>query len=196
VEEQWKTIIEMDIPWVEFVTWNDWGEASYVAPFGKPGDTELWGGNWGLLPSHVAYLDASRHYIEWMKSGKEPAITRDQVFYFYRPHPKALDAVVKPGEAKRGQPTHARSLDDNIYATTFLTAPATLTISCGGAHKKFELPAGVNNVELAFEPGRPHFKLERDGKGIVEKDGEHEISGTDSWANFNYFGGGAEGPAR
>jgi hypothetical protein len=193
--KQWKTIIEMDIPWVEFVTWNDWGESSYIAPFGKPADTQLWNGDWGLLPSHVAYLDASRHYIDWFKSGKEPAITRDRVFYFYRPHPKALDGVVKIGESRRDKPDHARSLHDSIYATAFLTAPAKLTITCGGANKTFDLPAGVSNVELPFEPGRPHFKLERDGQAVLEKDGEHEISATDSWANFNYFGGEADGPA-
>lgn len=194
--EQWENIIRLDIPWVEIVTWNDWGEASYVAPHGPPDDLELWNGHWGPVPSHTAYLDASRYYIEWFKSGRRPEIARDRVFYFYRPHPKNLEGIVKPGEAKRGKPAGSGSLYDSIFATAFLTARAELTIACGGAEKTFSLPAGVHHVELPFAPGRPRFTLARGGEVLVEKNGEHEISARDAWANFNYFGGAAEAPEK
>ncbi len=191
---QWESAIRMRIPWVQIVTWNDWGEASYVAPFGPPENTELWKGHWGPLPSHTAYLDASRHHIEWFKTGVEPAITRDELHYFYRPHPKALEGVVKPGEGRMGRPSGAGGLRDDIFVTALLAAPATLEIRCGGARRTFDLPAGLHHVRMPFEPGRPHFRLERDGRTVIDKAGEHEISATDAWANFNPFAGSALGP--
>ncbi len=62
--KQFVGAIEDNATWIEIVTWNDWGEASYVAPYGDPADTKLWDGHWGTMLSHVAYLDAMRYYID------------------------------------------------------------------------------------------------------------------------------------
>ena len=39
--------------------------------------------------------------------------------------------------------------------------------------------------------GTPRFILERRGRVLIDKTGEHAISTTDNWANFNYFSSGA-----
>lgn len=188
---QWENAIRLRIPWVELVTWNDWGEASYLAPFGDPGETRLWNGHWGPLPSHTGYLEASRHFIAWFKQGTEPAVTRDELFYFYRPHPKSLEGVVKPGDGKLGRPSGAGRLRDAIYVTAQMTAPARLSVNCGDMEETFDLAAGVHHVRAPFAPGRPRFRLERDGHTLIDKLGEHEISASDAWANFNPFAGSA-----
>jgi hypothetical protein len=186
----WEAAIQHDATWVEIVTWNDWGEASYIAPFGEPADTELWGGHWGPLPSHVAYLDACRYYITWFKSGSPPPITRDEVFYFYRPHPKAIQGRIKPGEEALGRPGGADSLQDSVFATCFLKAPATLAIDSGDAAQAFDLPAGVRHVEMPLSLGAQRFVLRRDDQTLIDKVGEHPVS-EEAWANFNYFAGSA-----
>ena len=72
--EEWEAAIQHDATWVEIVTWNDWGEASYICPFGEPRGHGAVGRALGADASHTAYLDASRYYIDWYKSGTPPAI--------------------------------------------------------------------------------------------------------------------------
>ncbi len=188
--QEWEAAIRHQATWVEIVTWNDWGEASYVAPFGRPQDTELWGGHWGRELAHTAYLDASRYYIDWFKAGAPPALTRDEVYYFYRLHPKALAGRVKPGEEALGRPGGADALHDSVFVTCFLQAPAQLTIHSGATAGAFSLAAGVQHVEMPFALGAQQFVLERQGATVLDKVGEHEIT-NDTWSDFNVFGGSA-----
>jgi hypothetical protein len=131
--------------------------------------------------SHVAYLDASRYYIEWFKTGMPPAISADNLFYFYRLHPATLPITVNPADeaAGHGRPIGADALRDHLFVTAFLTAPAQLTLHSGAASKTFDLPAGVQHVSMPFEPGIQRFVLQRDGLPVFDKTGEHEISLTD-----------------
>jgi hypothetical protein len=190
---QWESAIAGNATWVEIVTWNDWGEASYVAPFGPPEQTEFWNGHWGPLLAHAAFLDASRYYLDWFKTGVPPRITRDRLFYFHRLHPKAVEGLVKPGGQERGRPGGADRLEDSVFVTVFLTAPARLTIESGATRQDFDLAAGVQHVSMPFAPGPQRFLLSRGGRALLEKTGEHEVSATDAWSNFNYFAGSADG---
>lgn len=196
---QWMAAIDSGADYVEIVTWNDWGECTYVAPFGPVESTRLWNNHWGPRLSHTAFLDASRYYIDWFKTGKAPAITEEQLFYFYRPHPSSLEGIVeyRPHgktdlKGKSGKPRQWEKLEDRIYAIAFLTAPARLTVKCGGVEDVVEIPAGVQNVSVPLRPGTPEFVLTRDGKTLGSKLGEIVIDANDAWANFNYFGGSVE----
>lgn len=191
---EWESAIRSDATWVEIVTWNDWGESSYVAPFGPPEATEFWKGHFGpRMLAHAAYLDASRYYIAWFKKGTPPPIERDEVFYFYRLHPKSLAATVRASSDEDGSAVvrGADRLKDSVFVTAFLTAPGELAIQSGSRAQTFPLPAGVSHLEMPFACGRQHFTLRRAGKTIIDKTGEHEVSATDASSRFNYFGGGA-----
>jgi hypothetical protein len=191
---EWEGLIQDNATWVEIVTWNDWGESSYVAPFGAPEQTKHWDGHWGPMLSHVAYLDASRHYIDWYKTGTQPKTLKDALYYFYRLHPKNVPGIVKPDDKTRktGLPGGAGKLVDNVFVTAFLTGPAQLTIHSGETQQTFELKGGVEHVSMPFAPGKQRFVLKRDDKVLVDKTGEHEISATDAWGDFNYFAGAAK----
>lgn len=192
--QEWESAIKDGATWVEIVTWNDWGEASYVAPFGPPEQTKHWDGHWGPMLSHVAYLDASRYYIDWYKTGVQPKIAQDALYYFYRLHPKTVAGIVKPGEKdkKTGLPGGADKLEDNVCVSLFLTAPAQLTIFSGDTQKAFDVKAGVEHVSMPFAPGKQRFVLKRGETVVIDKTGEQEISATDAWGNFNYFAGQAQ----
>ncbi len=192
--QQWEGAIRDKATWVEIVTWNDWGEASYVAPFGAPFQTRHWNNNWGPMLSHAAFLDASRYFIEWFKRGTPPKIVEDAVYYFYRTHPKAVAGLVKPGdpEKKTALPGGSDKLTDEVFATLFLTAPARLTIHSGDTQKSFDRAAGVCHVSMPFAPGQQRFVLTRSNETVIDKTGEQEISAADAWGNFNVFAGEAK----
>ncbi len=191
---QWEGAIQDQATWVEIVTWNDWGEASYVAPFAAPSETRFWDNHWGPMLSHLAYLSASRYYIDWYKTGSRPEIKQDALYYFYRTHPKNVLGIRKPGapDLATGTPGGADKLRDNVSATLFLTAPAQFTIHSGVSKKTFSITAGVQHVSMPFLPGRQRFVLSRGNETIIDKTGEQEISATDAWGNFNIFAGAAK----
>ena len=192
--KQWEGAIRDHATWVEIVTWNDWGEASYVAPFGSAYDTAFWDGHWGPLLSHAALLKASRYYIDWYKSGQPPKIEEDQIVYAFRTHAKSVPGIKKPGspDASVARPGGADKLADEVFATLFLTAPARLTIHSGATEKSFDAAAGVSHVALPFAPGAQRFVLTRGSETVIDKTAEQAVSATDAWGNFNLFAGEAK----
>lgn len=185
----WETAIATGADWVEVVTWNDWSEASYVAPFGERESTLLWNDHFGKMLSHEAYMEASRHYIEWFKTGVRPAVVNDEFYYFYRLHPKTV-----PGP-KGEFPRNVEGLDDRIHATVFLASPATFRIECGATSESFDLSAGVHHVSAPMAEGTPLFVLSRAGGVLREKRGEFSIGPENNWADFNYFASSWRKPA-
>jgi len=195
--QQWETAIQQSVNWIEIVSWNDWSEAHYVAPFGPPEKTNFfWTKRWGPMLSHVAYLDASRYYIDWFKTGNRPSITEEKIFYFYRLFPKNLESKPDPTKERLERPKGADKLKDKVFVTTFLSAPATLTIYSGNTHQDFSMDAGVAHAEMTFALGKQRFVLKRSGKILVDKTGEQEISADDTSTNFNYFAGGSRVPSQ
>lgn len=180
--EQWRSAISSDSDWIEITTWNDFSESSYVAPFGHPHKGNVWKGHWGEILDHSGFLDASRYYIDWYKTGQKPEIRSDQVFYFYRLHPKTI-------AGKRGRPRNADQLQDQIYVTAFLKSPATLVVEAGGKKSTFDLLSGVHHVSADMAMGTPRFTLLREGVEIGSKAGELSIGAENAWGNFNYFSG-------
>jgi len=189
--KQWLAAIETGATWVEIVTWNDWGEASYVATFGEPGDTALWDGHWGEMLSHTAYLDAMRYWIDWYKTGHPPTIQTDRLFYAYRPHSAATPGHRRVGDDETARPGGADNLRDEVFVTCYLTAPATLRIESGEKVYEIDLTAGVQHVARPFAPGVQRFVLMRRGQTVLDKTGEHDIQADVAFGNFNMFAGQA-----
>jgi glucan endo-1,3-alpha-glucosidase len=190
---QWESIIDVQKPeWVELVTWNDFNEDSYLVPFGDEGTIGLPG--WSFTNefqqksyhgfsnkvNHSAYLDAAKYYIDWYKTGVEPTITKDELYYFYRPHNADASRVLpnnvswdaaqqtwtsnktEEGVWIMGWDKGPENMPQNdVYATAFLTAPARVTIHSGSTSQEFELPAGVSHIQMPFDYGDQRFVLTR-----------------------------------
>lgn len=186
---EWEAAITADTQWVEIVTWNDWGESTYVASFGPPTATELWDGQWGPLLSHEAYLAASAYYIRWFKTGVKH-IESDDLFWFYRLSPKRRRGRAQPNHPPESHPQGFGQLKDCVFLTTFLIAPATLKIASGEIRYEFGAPTGVAHFSADFGQGPQHFSIERDGATILTGAGAFPI-GDDNWSNFNYLAGQA-----
>lgn len=182
---EWMAAIESDADWVELVTWNDWTESTYMSPLQPP----------AFLP-HSGYLDLSAYFIQWFKEGLPPKVTRDEIFYAYRLHPRTLSGRANPSDAATAQrPAGAETLSDQFYVTTLLTAPATLEVEIAGRTSRFACKSGLTNVQLPLKDGQPVFRLIRDEEVEIEKKGEMAVSSNSTESNFNYFAGSAVGTA-
>jgi len=160
---QWNSIIMNQPDWVEITTWNDFNESTYISPVNNPEQYEAQ----LTTPhrySHAGFLELSKRYIAWYKTGVPPATNYDAVFYFYRTHSMNLGA----GDTN-DVPVSWRLGDiaDVIYDTVFLTAPAQLEINSGGNLSTNTLPAGIQSLRTPFTPGIQTFTLRRNGKMIL-----------------------------
>jgi Glycosyl hydrolase family 71 len=186
---QWEAAIAVGAQWVEIVTWNDWSEATYVEDLGAPATLRVGGGTWGQLLSHGAYLAASDYYIRWFKTG-ERRIERDDLYWFYRLSPRSIPGTVTPESRRPSLPKGVENLEDRVFATAFLVAPATVQIDTGGKRYTFDLPQGVHHVSAEFALGAQKFSVVRSGRLILAGDGAFPIT-DDNWANYDYLSGQA-----
>ncbi|CAB3671700.1 hypothetical protein LMG22037_01999 [Paraburkholderia phenoliruptrix] len=189
--KEWQAAIESGANWVQIVTWNDWAESTYVAPIGSTSKAHVYNSRFGELLNHTAYLDASRYYIAWFKTGARPVIESDAFYYFYRLHPVDLRtdmarALVDPSAVP---PRSLAPLTARVHVTALMTRRATLTVTCGANRAVFELVEGVNEVSMPSAPGRPHFEIVRNNAVVLQKTGEVAITQADFSGAFNYFSG-------
>ncbi|MGX7002173.1 endo-1,3-alpha-glucanase family glycosylhydrolase [Caballeronia sp. KNU42] len=193
---EWEAAIASGATWVQIVTWNDWAESTYVAPIGGTGRAHVYDDRFGDLLSHTGYLDASRYYIEWFKSGSKPAITQDGLFYFYRLNPLGQDHQYSPDAHDASTPPRSREpLSSGIHVSVFLTAPAVLVVSLASVEDsatRFDVPAGVTHASVEAHAGMPRFVLQREGKTLIDKTGEQAITADDFSGVYNYFSGSAD----
>ena len=178
---QWNAIIQNQPDWVNLVTWNDFNESTYCSPVINP---EQYGEGFLATPhrySHAGYLELSKYFINWFKTGQQPPIKQNALFYFYRTHPKnavASDTNDIPVTWWNG------TVQDIIYTTVFLTVPAELEISSGGTLTTNSLPAGISNVRTPFTPGAQTFIVRRGRKVVLSAQGPPILS---QITNYDFF---------
>jgi glucan endo-1,3-alpha-glucosidase len=177
---QWNSIIQTQPDWVEIVTWNDFNESTYVAPVD---------GVENYIPviaspkryTHRGYLSLSKRYITWFKTGSEPAIDKDALFYSYRTHSwwgKITNANNVPVAWCIGD------LEDMIYLTTLLTAPAELHVASGTNQTVYPMSPGVQHVRVPFHEGAQSFALWRSNQPILQVSGPLITNTVPAWDCF------------
>jgi len=164
---QWTSVIANQPDWIDIVTWSDFNESTYISPVADVGAyfSPLQFPN---RYSHMGYLEFSKHYISWFKTGHEPSIDHDSLFYFYRTHPitaVASDSNDVPVTSFYGNP------QDVIYVSAFLTNSAQLETRSGGNAVTNSLPAGVTHVRIPFAPGTQNFTVRRNGQAVLSGSG-------------------------
>jgi hypothetical protein len=144
----WETAIQGGADWVQIITWNDYSEGTEIAPSS--------GTQW-------SFYDLTAYYTAWFKTGVQPVVNRDVLYYFHRRHTMAA----KPSSARQTRPyTAAPGSDpakDDIEALVFATATGTLRISVGARSTTHPVRPGINSVRVPMAPGTPVFELQRDG---------------------------------
>jgi hypothetical protein len=176
---EWNWVIQNQPDWVELVTWNDLTEGTYINPLVQP--------NWNTYQyntgpcrrfSHNGYLELSKRYINWYKTGQPPATNQDVLFYFYRAH---FTNAVAGATNEVPVSVFMGTVQDVIYTTTLLTAPATLEIASGTNHATNTLPAGLSNLRTPFAAGAQQFTLRRNGAPLLT------VQGSNIAAQIQYY---------
>jgi glucan endo-1,3-alpha-glucosidase len=90
--QRWQQIVALQPDFVQVITWNDYSESSYVNTISSDLPTDM-GGISAMINSpqpmhHDAWLELSKHYIQWYKNNARPTVTNDQFYWWYRIHPK------------------------------------------------------------------------------------------------------------
>ncbi len=176
----WEALTRDNADWVEITTWSDFNEDSNLMPFRWPGGCQK-----AYYTRDESFLDATDYYVKWYKSGRQPEIVQDKVYLAYRARPKHFTRAWDMKEEKWVSITGDQwprdqlhdDVDDAVYATAFLTAPAKLTLSVGDSQQSVDLPAGIQHVVLPKTAGVPAVRLERDGKVLLDFVGRRQIIG-------------------
>ena len=176
---QWNWIVQNQPDWVELVTWNDLNESTYINPMPTP--DQNYQAPMLRRYSHAGYLALAQHYISWYKTGSEPPINQDALYYFYRTSSTncvASNTNDVPVTAFMG------NVQDVIYTTTFLTSPAQLVVASGSTLTTNALPAGINCQRTPFAPGAQIFTLTRNSAPVLSVSGPPVLA---QITNYDYF---------
>lgn len=182
---------------VQILTWNDYGESHYVGPVkgALPINSERWTD--GM--NHTAWLDLTRYYAQAFKSGVYPAIEKDAIYMWSRPHAADADG----GADGVGKPTNFEILQDAVWAVVMASAPSTVVLSTStddndtGSQHSFDVPAGVSKLAVPITPGGTmKGVVMRNGQVVVQLDvspDEFTFQGSvsDKGYNYNAFVAGA-----
>lgn len=173
---QWQAAIESNTPWVHLITWNDYSEGTEVAPSST---------------TQFLIYDLAAYYIYWFKNGAPPKITRDALFYDFR------SQIFDPKNTKNGQSYQllgADPLTNNIELIGFLRQPGSLQIALNGGTRVERVDAGLQTLTIPAQPGRPCFRMLRNGKAVVTLAAATEISAAPRFKDGLYGGGSSLRP--
>jgi glucan endo-1,3-alpha-glucosidase len=182
--DEWANILSMNpVPtFIREITWNDFTE-NYMTP-ADPSNI-LYGTLYNaydtnrILKPHKGYALLHKYYAQWYTTGTQPTITKDQLIYFYRTSPAAMNSSVRFFD----------TAIDSVFVTTMLTAPATLHVVSGGQVTDLPLPAGINYSRTSFVVGAQQFSIVRNGMTIATVTGQNILSGPVGGADMEYTSG-------
>lgn len=157
--QSWAQATSLQPAAVEIVTWNDWGESSYVGP--NPRDTSAYpSGSAGYAGpgNHSAWLADLPYYIKAYKTNGVPesGSYRPHVTFWYRLSPGAACAGTNTPCNAPYQSDHPAAADcdqDEIYYTVFPDQgqSAGFTMSMGGSSITVNAPnAGLYSGSIPF----------------------------------------------
>lgn len=189
IELQWNSIISKQNPqWVEVVTWNDFNE-SYICPLLSDSHAHFYvDPPQGFLKPHVGYLELSKYFIQWYKTGIQPSINTNSIYFFYRTHHKdivALSDSLGPVSKRIGD------LEDVIYLTTITKDALEIRVTSGVTQKTLQTLPGISHNRIPFTVGEQRFEVFRNGIKIIDKQGE-PVSSVITHYNFLMATGHAE----
>jgi glucan endo-1,3-alpha-glucosidase len=187
----WMDAIAVSHPdWVEIITWNDFVEGTYVSPIDDParyagandlGASVAPAATLHFFHSHRGATELLGFFIRWYRTGREPAIRNESVYWAYRSQLAAQFA----GSIKLYGP-----VADVVYVTANLTSPAVLHVSFGDRTTSIPLPSGSTDVQVSAAAGpAPHFELTRGRSRLAQTDGDDSIVSTGLYPNFYYSTG-------
>ncbi|GAA5974508.1 hypothetical protein JCM11641_002063 [Rhodosporidiobolus odoratus] len=176
--------------YIEFITWSDWGESTYMGPLRAHAtpphetvDTSVYVDG----HDHTPYALLSAYYTHWYKTGSPPEITSEALFFWHRGHPLSA----RPSNDPLPQPDGASILTDTIYSVVMLPKNSKVTkmyVTSGGKTSgPHALSSGVNKVMVDFNVGDVYISVQdKSGKEILGSKGQ-TIVNNPKYYDYNYY---------
>ena len=169
----WMQALRGHAGYAHVLTWNDYGETTEVAPSSG---------------TQFLFYDLSAYFIAWFKLGLPPQIASDAIYYSHR-----TEIYVDGEQPERGDRPFKRMgrtpVSNAVEMVALLAEPATLEIEIAGRTIQRPVSAGLVVFKAPAQPGRPIFRIRRQGAIVVEKTSDWMIEDHPSKANPAYFGG-------
>ena len=151
LHRRWRQAIARGARLLQFVTWNDYAEETCLAP--------ATGG--GYTVGRV-----NRYYADWWKTGKPPAVEKDEIHVVYRRW--AGDAPCFPFRTRT--PVLPPSV---LEVVTFLTAPGEV---CVAGLSPYAAPAGMFVKQFPLTPGRVAAAVRREGRTVCQVEAPEPVA--------------------
>jgi hypothetical protein len=175
----WQQAIATRAEWVQLITWNDYSEATEIAP------------STGI---QYAFYDLAAYHIAWHKTGTAPKIVRDVLYYFHRVAP----TTARPDPAKQPQPFALQGSDparDEIELLALLKAPGVLEIEVAGRrYRKAVAQAGLTSFRVPLRAGVPWFRLYRQSQVAAAVQSAFPIRAAVTYQDLLYRAGSSSRP--
>ena len=168
----WEAAIGGEADWVQVITWNDYSEGTEIAP--------STGTQW-------AFYDLTAYYVAWFKTGRPPTVARDTLYYFHRSQPTTavFDRDRQP-QAFRSRGGEAPR--DEVELVALLSSPGVLEIDTDRSYRR-AAGAGMTSLRAPLAPGRPRFRLERDGATVIALESAWPVVDRVVYQDLLYRGG-------
>jgi len=141
LRKSWKEARDNDSSLIQFVTWNDYGEDTVLAPG---------------YSTNYTITSLNRHLVDWWKQGSEPQVDKDQLHLIYR---RAVnEAQTFPFHTRRRTP-------GVLEVATILTAPGTVSVP--EYNISYEAPAGLSVRQFPLQVGEVAATLSREGREVL-----------------------------
>ncbi|KAG6376987.1 glycoside hydrolase family 71 protein [Boletus reticuloceps] len=181
--KRWESLIRIrdQVDIVQIASWNDFGESHYIGPIeGAQPNSQAWVNGF----NHTGWLSMTSYYATAFKTGTYPAVSKDQIIMWSRPHPASATA---PDPV--GPPTNHQITADKIWAVVFAASPATVTLSTSSSESQtFDVGAGATKLSLPINPGG-YMKavLQRNGQTVIDLCPSFSFNPSPPSYNFNAF---------
>lgn len=141
LRDRWRLARESGSTLIQYVTWNDYGEATNLAP---------------CYRNRYAVYDLTGYMIRWWKEGAPPKVDRDRVYVFYRSYPK--EAETFPFRSQRFQ-------EGVLEVLTLLSEPGEIRLP--GRDAVYQAPAGLHVAQFPLAAGDVTAELWRRDARVV-----------------------------
>jgi hypothetical protein len=156
--ERWQQIVSLQPDFVEIITWNDYSESSYMCTISSDLPLDMAGINAMInVPQpmrHDAWLELSKHYIQWYKNNARPTVTNDQFYWWYRTHPK--NNVVGDAPQYRNDAQDCVAVHTIVKSVTPNGGQYTMMVDLNGSKTSFKITQ-LEQTECIPFPANPGY---------------------------------------
>jgi len=170
LRQTWRAAVDGGADWVMLNTWNDYSEATSIAPSAEHG--------W-------SFLDISSYYLTWWRTGKAPTVVRDGIYLTHRTQPHAAEPTFPQTKLMKLR-SGSTAPRDRVEALVFLKAPATVTLQVGSHRHRWKAPAGMSIHTAALATGTVSGRVERDGRVTTSVTSPYRVTATPYVQDLQY----------